>query len=154
MAKRNEPKPHVPTDATRARMRRVRRRDTRPEMEVRRILFAMGYRYRLHMRDLPGTPDIVFPARRKAIFVHGCFWHRHAGCPKASTPRSDDEFWRTKFEANVRRDERKESELKGMGWRVLIIWECQIRNASAMAEQLLGFLGSPSDARGSRDNDE
>lgn len=110
------------------RMSRVRGRDTGPEMVVRRLVHGMGYRYRLHRRDLPGMPDIVFPRRKKAIFVHGCFWHRHPdpGCKLARLPKSRLEFWAPKLEGNRRRDERNQAALRELGWGVLVVWECHI----------------------------
>lgn len=96
----------------------------------------MGLRFRLHRRDLPGTPDIVFPKHRLALFVHGCFWHRHPACPKASTPKSKTEFWQAKFARNVTRDQENESALIRLGWRVGIIWECETRNPDKLASRL------------------
>ena len=108
-------------------MSRIRGKDTKPEMIVRRLTHAMGYRYRLHAREFPGRPDLVFRPRRKAIFVHGCFWHRHEGCQFAYTPRSRQQFWNDKFESNVRRDQQALIDLASLGWQVLVIWECQTR---------------------------
>lgn len=105
-------------------MSQVRSKNTSPEMRVRRLAHASGLRYRLHRRDLPGKPDLVFPRHRVALFVHGCFWHRHPGCAKASMPKSRSDFWREKFERNVERDRQAEQELEALGWRVLVIWEC------------------------------
>ena len=116
------------TPAQRSRnMSRIRGKDTKPEMIVRRLTHAMGYRYRLHAREFPGRPDLVFRPRRKAIFVHGCFWHRHEGCQFAYTPRSRQQFWNDKFESNVRRDQQASIDLASLGWQVLVIWECQTR---------------------------
>ncbi len=103
----------------------VRRANTRPEVVVRRALHQLGYRFRLHRRGLPGTPDIVLPRHRTVIFVHGCFWHRHGKCHKATTPTSNVEFWKSKFEANVHRDRRKKKLLTSEGWKVIVIWECE-----------------------------
>ncbi|MBF5096017.1 DNA mismatch endonuclease Vsr [Azospirillum sp. INR13] len=122
-------------------MAKVRRKDTAPEMRVRRIAHAMGYRYRLHDARLPGRPDIVFPRRKVAIFVHGCFWHRHVGCRKASVPEANREFWLRKFDANVMRDRQAVQALEDAGWRVLVIWECESRNDERLAETLATFLG-------------
>lgn len=119
-----------------ALMRRVRQRDTDPELVVRRVAHALGYRFRLHRRDLPGTPDLVFPRYRVALFVHGCFWHRHEGCPRATTPKSRRDYWLPKFAANVERDRRKEEALKSLGWRVLIFWECEINDANSLKRRL------------------
>lgn len=117
-------------------MRSVRQKNTSPEMIVRRLVHAMGGRYRLHRRGLPGTPDLVFPGRRLVLFVHGCFWHRHQGCRLASTPKSNVLFWRDKFCANVERDLRKEAELEAFGWRVVVIWECETRDIAALSNRL------------------
>lgn len=112
-------------------MGRVRGKDTRPEMIVRRLAHAMGMRFRLHRADLPGKPDLVFPKYRAVVFVHGCFWHRHPGCRKASTPKSNTEFWQEKFERNVERDKRNSVELEKAGWRVVVIWECETKSSDA-----------------------
>ena len=103
----------------------VKSRNTKPELAVRRAAHAMGYRYRLHRNDLSGRPDIVFPKYRTAIFVHGCFWHRHPHCRKANMPKSNVNFWQEKFSRNVARDNRNKEKLKRDGWKVCIIWECQ-----------------------------
>lgn len=121
-------------------MSAVRGRDTKPEMVVRRLLHSMGYRYRLHRKDLPGSPDLVFGKRKKAIFVHGCFWHRHPGCPKTTTPKTRIEFWAKKFNQNVARDRRDEERLAQMGWRTLTVWECETRAIQDLAEKLRAFL--------------
>src|SRR5690349_19818749 len=106
-----------------AMMAGIRGKDTKPELRVRRTAHALGFRYRLHRHDLPGTPDLVFPRLRKVIFVHGCYWHRHPGCRFAYTPKSNTEFWRRKFEANQERDQRSLSELRKQGWDPFVIWE-------------------------------
>ena len=122
-------------------MSKVRGRDTKPEMKVRRRLHALGYRYRLQAKELPGRPDIVFRPRRKAIFVHGCFWHRHEGCRYASTPKTRTEFWEEKFRQNIERDDRNEKALSKLGWKTLIIWECQLKNADfPLDDVLIQFL--------------
>lgn len=110
-----------------ALMARVRGRDTKPEVTVRRALNAMGKRFRLFRRDLPGRPDIVLPRYGLALFVHGCFWHRHEGCRLSSTPKTRVEFWAEKFAANIARDARSVAELRALGWRVGVIWECETR---------------------------
>ena len=122
-------------------MRQVRGKDTKPEMAVRRLAHALGYRFRLHRKDLPGTPDIVFPSRRKVIFVHGCFWHRHPGCRKASMPTTNYDFWKSKFARNIERDARKEAALREAGWNVLVIWECETRHEDDLRVRLRDFLG-------------
>lgn len=124
-------------------MSRVRDKDTAPEMAVRRMLHAAGYRYRLHVRQLPGRPDLVFPARRKLLFVHGCFWHRHPGCARTTMPKTRAEFWKLKFDSNIERDCRKEAALRAMGWQSMIVWECEAKSASGLLDRLKAFLGSP-----------
>ena len=112
---------------TRSRMMsNIRGKDTRPEMALRRALHARGFRYCLHVKDLPGKPDLVFPKFRAVIFVHGCFWHRHPGCPKATSPATRAKFWREKFDDNVMRDQRNSRRLEKMGWRVHTVWECEL----------------------------
>lgn len=111
----------------------IKAKDSIPEMQVRRTLFAIGYRFRLHRRDLPGTPDIVMPGRKIAIFVHGCFWHAHVGCKFAKTPSTRTEFWVAKLRGNVERDQLAISNLVAMGWRVLTVWECSTRSLRAAA---------------------
>ena len=111
---------------TRSRMMgRIRARDTTPERRVRSFLHACGLRYSLHRRDLPGSPDIVLPAFKTVVFVHGCFWHRHPGCQLATTPATRPAFWKAKFDSNVTRDARNEAQLASAGWQVLTIWECE-----------------------------
>ena len=121
-------------------MSAVRGHDTKPEMIVRRLLHSMNYRYRLHRKDLPGRPDLAFGHRRKAIFVHGCFWHRHLGCKKATFPKTRADFWNEKFERNVERDREVERKLEEKGWRSLIIWECETEALEPLARRLRGFL--------------
>lgn len=111
----------------------IRGKNTKPEMLVRRALFAEGYRFRLHRRDLPGAPDVVLPGRRVAIFAHGCFWHMHAGCKNAKLPSTRPEFWRNKLESNVSRDRRAVESLLSGGWRVLTVWECATRDPKTLA---------------------
>lgn len=121
--------------ATRSRMMsRIRGRDTRPELLVRRYLHATGLRFRTNVRSLPGSPDVVFPRYRVAVFVHGCFWHRHAGCPFATTPATRTEFWNNKFAANVSRDLRVRQQLEALGWQILTVWECQLKSELALEE--------------------
>jgi DNA mismatch endonuclease, patch repair protein len=127
--------------ATRKRvMAAVKSKDTAPELKLRRWLHAIGYRYRLHVRELPGRPDLVFPARRKVIFVHGCFWHRHGGCARAAMPATRQAFWVEKLTANVKRDARQVLELRALGWDVLIVWECQVRQLNTLANKVVRFL--------------
>lgn len=135
---------NTPVDPTRSRiMRSVRQKKTKPEMVVRRALHALGYRFRVNVKGLPGSPDIAFAARRKAIFVHGCFWHRHSGCRLASTPKTRIDFWQEKFARNVERDARKVAEFEAEGWQILTVWECETRDMERMLPGLVDFLGSP-----------
>lgn len=123
----------------------IKGKNSLPEMLVRRTLFLMGYRFRLHRRDLPGTPDIAMPGRRIAIFVHGCFWHAHQGCKYAKTPSTRADFWSAKLRANVERDRRVSDELTANGWRVLRVWECATRDRDALsglAAALQGWVES------------
>jgi DNA mismatch endonuclease (patch repair protein) len=120
-------------------MARVRSKNTKPEMTVRQALHALGFRYRLHARGLPGSPDLVFPARRKAIFVHGCFWHGHDCRYGLAQPKSNVAFWRTKLEANMARDARVKRKLRAAGWSVATVWECAVRR-DAWLTRILRFL--------------
>lgn len=122
-------------------MSRVKSANTRPELQVRSLLHRLGYRFRLHTRSLPGKPDLVFQSRRAVIFVHGCFWHRHAGCPKASMPTTRADFWAEKFEANQARDARVLRALADSGWRTEVVWECEVRDREALTRRLISFLG-------------
>jgi DNA mismatch endonuclease, patch repair protein len=121
-------------------MGRVRGKDTRPEMAVRRLVHGLGFRYRLHARDLPGTPDLVFRSRRKVVFVHGCFWHRHSECKLARLPKTRLDFWRTKLDANRDRDLRSQAKLIEAGWRLLVIWECEVADWVSLAERVTAFI--------------
>jgi DNA mismatch endonuclease (patch repair protein) len=135
--------------ATRSRMMsRIHNRDTAPEMAVRRELYSLGIRYRLHNGKLPGRPDIVIRRLRTVIFVHGCYWHRHPGCRLAYTPKSNVEFWQRKLEGNAIRDIENQAHLIEMGWRVIVIWECEIRDRTALRERLAKLLGMESEAEG------
>jgi DNA mismatch endonuclease (patch repair protein) len=122
------------------RMARIRKTDTKPEMLVRRMLHALGYRYRLHRRDLPGNPDIVFASRRKLIFVHGCFWHQHGCRLGAKQPRARPEYWLPKLQRNKERDLRNLQALKEAGWSTLALWECELSDTSALERRLRKFL--------------
>ncbi|MHB0803953.1 very short patch repair endonuclease [Stutzerimonas nitrititolerans] len=119
-----------------SRMRAVKRESTRPEVLVRRVLHSLGLRFRINKKTLPGSPDIVLARHRTALFVHGCFWHRHPCCRYATTPKTRQDYWLPKFTANVERDARKAAELEALGWRVLVIWECETRNLAALEERL------------------
>ena len=121
-------------------MRRVRSKDTRPELLVRKLVHTLGYRYRLHARDLPGQPDIVFRRTRKVIFVHGCFWHRHKACPLARLPKSRLDFWIPKLEGNRQRDQRNRRALLKDGWKVLTVWECETKDDRRLKTAIRGFL--------------
>jgi DNA mismatch endonuclease, patch repair protein len=125
-----------------ALMARIGGKNTAPEMAVRRLLHSLGYRYRLHRRDLPGTPDIVFPSRRKVIFVNGCFWHSH-GCRIGQPPKTRTEFWEPKLERNRLRDRENNANLRRMGWKRLTLWQCQIGISQKLAAKLFSFLGPP-----------
>jgi len=117
-------------------MSRIRGSDTRPEVAVRSMLHRLGLRFRLHRKDLPGKPDIVLPGRQTVIFVHGCFWHRHSGCRYAYKPKSREVFWREKFSQNVERDRRNQHALRSAGWRVVIVWECELREPEKLRLRL------------------
>jgi len=139
----------VATDPARsAQMALVRGRDTKPEIRVRKALHAVGLRYRLHERRLPGVPDLVFPSRQLVLFVHGCFWHQHPGCSAARMPKSRLDFWQPKLTGNVERDARKQAELEAMGWEVRVIWECETRSPSALAALVTAIKAVPGAGKG------
>ncbi len=123
------------------RMSRVRNKDTKPELTLRRLVFSLGYRYRLHSSHLPGHPDLVFPGRRKVIFMHGCFWHRHERCPLCRMPKSRLDFWQPKLENNRERDLHNQAKLRQLGWRFLVIWECEIKDTRSLEARIRSFLG-------------
>lgn len=120
-----------------------RSKNTAPEMAVRSLAHRLGYRYRLHRKDIPGKPDLVFPGRRKVIFIHGCFWHQHPGCREGRPPKSNTAYWLPKLERNMERDKAALARLAAAGWDVLVIWECETKDAEALARTLTGFLGTP-----------
>ena len=120
-------------------MQAVKSTNTKPEILVRRLLHKLGYRFRLHRKDLPGRPDIVLPKFRKAIFVHGCFWHSHS-CAKGQAPKSRQEYWLPKLEANVNRDRIKIAELEQLGWKVLVVWQCETKDTNSLALRLQAFV--------------
>jgi DNA mismatch endonuclease (patch repair protein) len=122
-------------------MAAVRGKDTGPEMLVRRLAHSLGYRYRLHVRKLPGAPDLVFPGRKMIIFVHGCFWHRHPGCSLARLPKSRLDFWLPKLEGNHERDAKNVNLLRRDGWRVKVIWECETKKLGRLRAKIEKFLG-------------
>lgn len=121
----------------------IRGRDTKPELAVRRYLHGRGFRYRLHARELPGRPDIVLPRHRTVVFVHGCFWHRHEGCRFAYTPKTRQEFWLPKLEGNAVRDARDQQQLADLGWRVEVVWECEVApgRLGLLARDIEGVTG-------------
>ena len=121
-------------------MSRIRGKDTVPELRVRRVLHAAGYRFRLHRKDLPGSPDIVLPRHRVVVFVHGCYWHRHSRCRLTTTPKTNVEFWRQKFDRNVERDRTVQAALEALGWHVVVIWECETRDPVLLHEIITGRL--------------
>ena len=120
-------------------MRRVRSTDTAPELRVRRLVHLSGFRYRLHVKSLPGAPDLVFPKRKKVVFVHGCYWHQH-GCPASDRPASHQAYWNAKLDRNITRDEKNVHSLLEQGWRVLVIWECEARQEEELKKKLEQFL--------------
>ncbi|WP_342635918.1 DNA mismatch endonuclease Vsr [Methylobacterium segetis] len=124
-----------------ARMALIRSKDTKPELIVRRLAHRLGFRYRLHRKDLPGRPDLTFPARRKVIYVHGCFWHHHSGCKVAHLPASRRDYWSGKFTRNVERDARNLADVMALGWQPLIVWECETRDPARLERVLTEFLG-------------
>lgn len=118
-------------------MSHVRQQNTSPEVTVRRLLHRLGYRFRLHRRDLPGTPDIVLPCLRTVIFVHGCFWHSHPECPRAKRPDTNRNFWSAKLDRNIARDSRVEGDLQRLGWQVMTVWQCEVKNEAVLTDRLL-----------------
>jgi DNA mismatch endonuclease (patch repair protein) len=121
-------------------MRRIRSTGMKPEMAVRRAVHGLGYRYRLHVNDLPGRPDLVFRSRKKIIFVHGCFWHQHPGCSAAHIPASNVQYWSAKFARTIARDSTNLRELCANGWEVLVIWECEIKDIATVQATVRRFL--------------
>ena len=129
-------------------MSRIKSSNTKPELTVRSILHRMGYRFRLHRKDLPGKPDIVLPKYKTVIFVHGCFWHRHEGCKYAYTPKSRIDFWERKFKANINRDLDVKKRLKELRWKVLVIWECEISDIENVKKKIGRFLNFTESRKG------
>ena len=121
-------------------MSRIRSSDTSPEMKVRRLVHSMGYRFRLHKKELPGCPDIVFPGRKKIIFVHGCFWHMHSGCRRSTLPKTKIDYWHSKLKKNKERDAKNQGQLKDLGWDILIVWECETADLKLLQPRLRHFL--------------
>lgn len=128
-------------------MRRIRSKGMLPELAVRSLVHRMGFRFRLHRKDLPGKPDLVFVSRRKVIFVHGCFWHSHEGCKTAHVPKSNLGYWRPKLERNRTRDARNVAALKASGWRTLVIWECETHSERTLQKRIRAFLGANAASR-------
>lgn len=124
-----------------ANMARIRSANTRPEIALRKLIHALGYRFRLHRKDLPGKPDLVFPSRKKVIFVHGCFWHQHTECREGRVPASRLEYWVPKLRRNQERDVLAQSSLKHEGWKFLVVWECEMKNSMAAIKRVQRFLG-------------
>jgi DNA mismatch endonuclease (patch repair protein) len=122
-------------------MKRITSKNTKPEMLVRSVAHCLGYRYRLHVKDLPGKPDLVFRSKKSVIFVHGCFWHQHTECPEGRFPKSRRQYWIPKLNRNVERDQSHLDTLQTLGWRVLVLWECELKDASNVANRLRRFLG-------------
>jgi DNA mismatch endonuclease (patch repair protein) len=131
---------HVAPEKRSLIMAAVRSKNTKPEMAVRRLVHGLGYRYRLHAKELPGHPDLAFPSRKKIVFVHGCFWHRHPRCRYATSPKTRVAFWNEKFEKNVARDRRDRRALKKAGWAVMIVWQCELKNLERLARRIDDFL--------------
>ncbi|MCL7750596.1 very short patch repair endonuclease [Guyparkeria hydrothermalis] len=122
-------------------MSRVPSTNTSAEIRVRKAAHSLGLRFRLHRKDLPGSPDLVFPKHHVVLFVHGCFWHRHPGCGKTSTPKSRVEYWKEKFRSNVERDRRVAGELESLGWRVEVVWECETKDRAVLLAKLRDIFG-------------
>lgn len=117
-------------------MRRVHGKNTTPEKTVRSMLHRLGFRFRLHGKNLPGNPDIILPKYKTAVFVHGCFWHRHSGCPRASTPATRQEYWLPKFRRTIERDEANQAKLRNTGWNVIVVWECELKDRERLGAKL------------------
>lgn len=131
------------TDASRSKnMAAIKGKNTKPEMVIRRFLHAEGFRFRLHRKDLPGSPDLVLPRYNLAVFVHGCFWHRHKGCHYASFPKTRVDFWDKKFSSNIHRDMKAQQDLLNKGWRVLVIWECGLKHCSNVVDEIVRSVQS------------
>lgn len=127
---------HITAEHRSWNMSRIKGKNTSPERIVRSILHRMGYRFRLHRTDLPGKPDLVLPKYNTAVFVHGCFWHRHPGCKYATNPKSNTEFWQQKFRRNVERDRKNQAELRRNGWRIIVVWECELHDMEILTKRL------------------
>ncbi len=121
-------------------MSAIKSKNTKPEIAVRKLLHSMGYRFRIHSKDLPGSPDIVLPKYKTVIFVHGCFWHRHENCKNASTPNTRKEFWENKFKANVKRDKEIQQKIKNIGWESVVIWECETKDLEELRVKIFDIF--------------
>lgn len=121
-------------------MGRIKGRDTKPENHVRSLIHKMGYRFRVHRKDLPGNPDIVLPRHKKIVFVHGCFWHGHKRCPRSKRPSTNEGFWNRKLNKNIERDKRFQRELRRLGWKLLVVWECETKKTDQLIRKLGRFL--------------
>lgn len=121
-------------------MSRVAGRDTKPELIVRSLLHRMGYRFRIHRTDLPGRPDITLPRHKKTIFVHGCFWHGHIGCPRAKRPSTNEVFWNRKLDKNMERDTENMAKLEALGWSVLVVWQCEAKNSLKLRQKIENYM--------------
>ena len=131
---------HIISASRSKNMSAIKSKNTKPEVEVRKLLHSMGFRFRLHKKDLPGSPDIVLPKYKTVIFVHGCFWHRHQNCKYASNPKTRREFWEKKFKENIERDKKNQEKLKNLGWKTKIVWECEIKKQDKLIKKLEDFL--------------
>jgi len=131
----------VPADKRSEIMRRITSKDTKPEIIVRRLVHGLGFRYRLHKKELPGKPDLVFSKGRKLICVHGCFWHQHDGCKSSHIPKSRQDYWEPKLNRTVFRDRKNQAKLRELGWDILVIWECEVREVQQIANKIIAFLG-------------
>jgi len=135
-------------------MSKIGGKDTKPELIVRSLLHRMGYRFRIHRANLPGNPDICLPRHRKVIFVHGCFWHSHTGCSRAKGPSTNQEFWKIKLDKNAERDRRNIAELTALGWGVLVIWQCEVKDLSKLKQKIEDFIKRDAEQTGSSTADD
>ena len=131
---------HIISASRSKNMSAIKSKNTKPEIAVRKLLHSMGYRFRLHRKDLPGSPDIVLPKYKTVIFVHGCFWHRHENCKYASTPKTRKEFWENKFKSNLKRDAEVQEKIKNIGWQSVVIWECEVKKKSLLIRKFIKEL--------------
>lgn len=132
---------HITKEQRSRNMARVKNKNTTPELKVRKLLHKFGFRFRLHRKDLPGNPDIVLPRHHKIIFVHGCFWHGH-DCPRGKRPATREEFWDRKLDANIERDKFNQNALEELGWNIMVLWECEIKDTKELTKKLLDFMNN------------